>query len=160
VFACCILSVGIVGIFSYTRKHPVMTQNIDTWMHLPCPWQPVVARNVNYTLKRGMKTRKSTSGGYLSALVHRLFAHLTALLIFIVSIGPIPKHVAFVMDGNRRYARGKGQKVREGHTEGFESLKRVDHLIFILGYRRLMVDFGNMLETQDPCCNSLRILYR
>ena len=72
-----------------------------------------------------MKTRKSPSGGHLSALVHRIFAHLTALLIFIVSLGPIPKHVAFVMDGNRRYARGKGQKVREGHTEGFESLKRV-----------------------------------
>jgi undecaprenyl pyrophosphate synthase len=73
-----------------------------------------------------MKTRKPpTSGGYLSALVHTLFAHLTSLLIFIVSLGPIPKHVAFVMDGNRRYARGKGQKVGQGHTEGFESLKRV-----------------------------------
>jgi undecaprenyl pyrophosphate synthase len=72
-----------------------------------------------------MKTRKPQSGGHLSALVHRIFAHLTALLIFIVSLGPIPKHVAFVMDGNRRYAKGKGQKVREGHTEGFESLKRV-----------------------------------
>jgi ditrans,polycis-polyprenyl diphosphate synthase len=77
-----------------------------------------------------MKTRKSQpSGGVLSALVHRLFAHLTAILIFIVSLGPIPKHVAFVMDGNRRYARGKGQKVRDGHTEGFESLKRVRLLL-------------------------------
>jgi hypothetical protein len=76
-----------------------------------------------------MKTRKPQSGGHLSALVHRIFAHLTALLIFIVSLGPIPKHVAFVMDGNRRYARGKGQKVREGHTEGFESLKRVSRQI-------------------------------
>jgi ditrans,polycis-polyprenyl diphosphate synthase len=60
-------------------------------------------------------------------MVHRLFAHLTALLIFIVSLGPIPQHVAFVMDGNRRYARGKGRKVWDGHTEGFESLKRVSH---------------------------------
>lgn len=82
---------------------------------------------VNYIIlvKHKMKTRKPQSGGHLSAIVHRLFAYLTALLIFIVSLGPIPKHVAFVMDGNRRYARGKGQKVREGHTEGFESLKRV-----------------------------------
>jgi ditrans,polycis-polyprenyl diphosphate synthase len=79
-----------------------------------------------------MKTRKhqpaSPSGGLLSSIVHRLFAHLTALLIFIVSLGPIPQHVAFVMDGNRRYARGKGRKVRDGHTEGFETLKRVSHL--------------------------------
>jgi hypothetical protein len=79
-----------------------------------------------------IKTRKHhrashQSGGFLSAMVHRLFAHLTALLIFIVSRGPIPQHVAFVMDGNRRYARGKGRKVWDGHTEGFESLKRVSH---------------------------------
>lgn len=76
-----------------------------------------------------MKTRKSAStappSGLVSILVHRLFAWLTALLIFIVSLGPIPKHVAFVMDGNRRYARGKGRQVRDGHSEGFESLKRV-----------------------------------
>lgn len=75
-----------------------------------------------------MKSRKQTpspSAGLISALVHRIFAWLTSLLIFIVSLGPIPKHVAFVMDGNRRYARGKGQKARDGHSEGFESLKRV-----------------------------------
>ena len=77
-----------------------------------------------------MKSRKQTTsapapGGLISALVHRIFAWLTSLLIFIVSLGPIPKHVAFVMDGNRRYAREKGQKARDGHSEGFESLKRV-----------------------------------
>lgn len=80
-----------------------------------------------------MKTRKPHSGGHLSSLIHRIFACLTALLIFIVSLGPIPKHVAFVMDGNRRYARGKGQKVREGHTEGFESLKRVSDTLHSIG---------------------------
>lgn len=103
-----------------------------------------------------MKTRKPQSGGHLSAIVHRLFAYLTALLIFIVSLGPIPKHVAFVMDGNRRYARGKGQKVREGHTEGFESLKRV----CLKEEVELISDIGDMLKTQDPSCYSLRILDR
>jgi len=102
-----------------------------------------------------MKTRKPQSGGHLSALVHRIFAHLTALLIFIVSLGPIPKHVAFVMDGNRRYARGKGQKVREGHTEGFESLKRVSRNM----RKGLMEDTGDMLETEDTGGDGLRFLY-
>jgi len=102
-----------------------------------------------------MKTRKPQSGGHLSALVHRIFAHLTALLIFIVSLGPIPKHVAFVMDGNRRYARGKGQKVREGHTEGFESLKRVSQNM----RRGLMEDTGDMLETEDTGGDGLCFFY-
>jgi ditrans,polycis-polyprenyl diphosphate synthase len=29
------------------------------------------------------------------------------------------------MDGNRRFAREKGEDVRVGHEEGFEALKRV-----------------------------------
>jgi len=39
--------------------------------------------------------------------------------------GPIPQHVAFVMDGNRRYARGLKKEVIEGHSAGFETLGRV-----------------------------------
>ena len=61
----------------------------------------------------------------LSAILHRLHALLSTLLLFIVSLGPIPRHVGFVMDGNRRYARGRGRQVAQGHSDGFDSLKRV-----------------------------------
>jgi undecaprenyl diphosphate synthase len=33
--------------------------------------------------------------------------------------------IAFVMDGNRRWARERGWIVKRGHEEGFESLKGV-----------------------------------
>ena len=36
--------------------------------------------------------------------------------------GPIPNHVAFIMDGNRRWARRGGLQSHEGHPEGGEKL--------------------------------------
>ncbi|ELU38481.1 dehydrodolichyl diphosphate synthetase [Rhizoctonia solani AG-1 IA] len=48
---------------------------------------------------------------------------LTRLVIYILSAGPVPQHVAFVMDGNRRYARHKQVEVSEGHTDGFGMLE-------------------------------------
>ena len=47
------------------------------------------------------------------------------VLLGILKAGPIPHHVAFIMDGNRRYAREKGVKVIEGHSDGFVALRRV-----------------------------------
>lgn len=37
-------------------------------------------------------------------------------------VGPIPTHLAVIMDGNRRYARQKHQDTLTGHTQGFHKL--------------------------------------
>jgi undecaprenyl pyrophosphate synthase len=50
---------------------------------------------------------------------------LQRALLTVLRAGPIPQHVAFVMDGNRRYARNKGMKVIQGHVDGFVALRRV-----------------------------------
>lgn len=47
------------------------------------------------------------------------------LLIGALRQGPIPRHVAFVMDGNRRFARNHKIETVEGHYLGFEALARV-----------------------------------
>ena len=47
------------------------------------------------------------------------------VLLGALKAGPIPRHVAFIMDGNRRYARSKGVKVIQGHVDGFAALRRV-----------------------------------
>jgi len=37
----------------------------------------------------------------------------------------LPKHIAFICDGNRRWARAKGLPTLLGHKEGVEAIKRV-----------------------------------
>lgn len=54
------------------------------------------------------------------------------LLINSLKQGPIPRHIAFVMDGNRRYARNHRIEKIEGHNLGFEALARVRTPISIL----------------------------
>ena len=56
---------------------------------------------------------------------------LRELLIGALRQGPIPQHVAFVMDGNRRFARAHGIETLEGHNLGFEALARVSRVLNI-----------------------------
>ena len=60
------------------------------------------------------------------------------LLVGALSQGPIPQHVAFVMDGNRRYARMHGIEAIEGHNLGFEALGRVSALLGEYGLQQLI----------------------
>jgi len=38
--------------------------------------------------------------------------------------GPTPKHIAFIMDGNRRFARERGMEVATGHRAGYSTLEQ------------------------------------
>ncbi|XP_065753693.1 dehydrodolichyl diphosphate synthase complex subunit DHDDS isoform X4 [Phocoena phocoena] len=40
----------------------------------------------------------------------------------IIKAGPMPKHIAFIMDGNRRYAKKCQVERQEGHSQGFNKL--------------------------------------
>lgn len=51
----------------------------------------------------------------------------------IYQTGPVPRHVAFVMDGNRRYAKNKKMEVKEGHNAGFESMAQILELCYECG---------------------------
>lgn len=43
----------------------------------------------------------------------------------VVQNGPVPEHIAFIMDGNRRYAKRHGMKTIIGHYRGAEALDNV-----------------------------------
>lgn len=60
---------------------------------------------------------------------------LRELLIGALRQGPIPQHVAFVMDGNRRYARSHHIETVEGHNLGFEALARILEVCYKSGVK-------------------------
>ncbi|KAL9620632.1 MAG: hypothetical protein Q9160_004886 [Pyrenula sp. 1 TL-2023] len=57
------------------------------------------------------------------------------LLIGSLRRGPVPQHIAFVMDGNRRYARKHRIETVEGHNLGFEALARILEVCYKSGVR-------------------------
>ncbi len=54
-------------------------------------------------------------------------------------LAQVPNHVAFIMDGNRRFARlNKIDKI-EGHTQGFDKLAEVLQWCNDLGIKEVTV---------------------
>ncbi|EPY53171.1 cis-prenyltransferase [Schizosaccharomyces cryophilus OY26] len=51
--------------------------------------------------------------------------------------GKIPQHVAFVMDGNRRWAREHRVETIEGHSLGFETLKNLLRVCLKMGVKEV-----------------------
>lgn len=45
--------------------------------------------------------------------------------IAVLQCGRVPDHVAFIMDGNRRFARRRHMPTQEGHAEGYNRLTEV-----------------------------------
>lgn len=43
----------------------------------------------------------------------------------VISTGHVPKHVGFIMDGNRRYAKKRHIEMKEGHSAGFDSMAKI-----------------------------------
>jgi len=55
-------------------------------------------------------------------------------LIKVLAAGPVPQHIAFVMDGNRRYARQRNMAIKQGHADGFHALRQVRASFISVGF--------------------------
>ncbi|XP_008213609.1 dehydrodolichyl diphosphate synthase complex subunit DHDDS [Nasonia vitripennis] len=58
----------------------------------------------------------------MSWIAKNTLTWLQSIVIKILRTGNIPRHVAIIMDGNRRYANKIGVERLEGHSKGFEKL--------------------------------------
>ncbi|KAM1062467.1 hypothetical protein ACFX2A_027367 [Malus domestica] len=68
---------------------------------------------------------ESESRAIASQKLGGLGTFLRKCLFSVVSVGPIPEHISFIMDGNRRYAKRRNLPVAEGHRAGFPSLMSI-----------------------------------
>lgn len=84
----------------------------------------------------------------------------------VIKQGPVPNHVAFIMDGNRRFARKTHVKRVEGHNKGFEKLAECLQWCFELGIREVTVyafsieNFKRSQEEVDTLMDLAREKYK
>ncbi|CAG8699504.1 932_t:CDS:2 [Dentiscutata erythropus] len=77
-----------------------------------------------------------TTPNFLTSPISYISHHAQSLLIKILKQGPIPQHLGFIMDGNRRFARKMNYKqVVEGHFMGYDKLQEVLDICLHLGVK-------------------------
>lgn len=97
----------MLGSHGYSGETPIGTGRGQSY-------QPVIAATIVGPILQ-----------YAHSLWDKAIDHMWHFLLSVLKAGPIPQHVAFIMDGNRRYARAKEVKVKQGHVEGYIALRRV-----------------------------------
>ncbi|XP_073295751.1 dehydrodolichyl diphosphate synthase CPT3-like [Primulina huaijiensis] len=77
------------------------------------------------------------------SLVGRLFGssigYMRRFIFSVLSVGPIPNHLAFILDGNRRYARKWNLGEGKGHRAGFLSLMSLMKYCYELGVKYVTI---------------------
>lgn len=58
-------------------------------------------------------------------LVQLVGAWLVAFVARVLASGPVPRHVGFIMDGNRTFAKRRHWETKEGHAAGFDAMASV-----------------------------------
>eukprot|EP01027_Heterolobosea_sp_BB2_P017527 GEZU01024813.1.p1 GENE.GEZU01024813.1~~GEZU01024813.1.p1 ORF type:complete len:439 (-),score=50.08 GEZU01024813.1:96-1412(-) len=64
---------------------------------------------------------------------------IRVIAVGILRCGPIPNHIAIIMDGNRRWAQGRNMKRSDGHRFGYSKLKESLHWCERLGIKTVTV---------------------
>ncbi|KAL1300796.1 hypothetical protein HN51_045444 [Arachis hypogaea] len=75
------------------------------------------------------------TGGITSNLLGGLCSCLRRCIFGILSMGPVPNHIAFIMDGNRRFAKKSNLAEGIGHKAGFSSLVSMLRYCYELGVK-------------------------
>ena len=75
-----------------------------------------------------------------------------------LEVGSVPRHVAIIMDGNRRWAKERGLPVIEGHRRGMIALRRVTRVASDLGIDVLTV-YGFSTENWNREASEISLLF-
>lgn len=77
--------------------------------------------------------------GFAQAIANTAYTAYESRLLAEVKKLPIPKHVAVIMDGNRRYAREMEMVLQDGHLKGKDKLEEMLDWCLLLGIRVLTI---------------------
>ncbi|SCV01584.1 LAME_0G17172g1_1 [Lachancea meyersii CBS 8951] len=92
----------------------------------------------SYTsVRRYLHAQKLCVWSYFLELswVHWVVFHTQFLLLSILQVGPVPQHVSFIMDGNRRYAKSLNKPTKSGHEAGAWTLLKMLSMCKTLGVK-------------------------
>lgn len=64
---------------------------------------------------------------------------LQRIAVNVLKSGPVPNHIAFIMDGNRRFATKSNLKKAEGHSKGFDKLSETLQWCLDIGIKEVTV---------------------
>jgi len=92
-----------------------------------------------------------TSSEITKALASTAYATYERQLLKEVRTSPVPRHIAVIMDGNRRFAEQFGLVIAEGHRQGRERLEELLEWCLEVGVRVLTVfAFSTENFRRDP----------
>ncbi|CAH8385796.1 unnamed protein product [Eruca vesicaria subsp. sativa] len=75
----------------------------------------------------------------ISQLLEQIHEFSRRCLFRVISVGPLPIHLAFIMDGNRRYAKKRGLEDGSGHKVGFSALMSMLQYCYELGIKYVTI---------------------
>ncbi|MEA1985483.1 MAG: polyprenyl diphosphate synthase [Euryarchaeota archaeon] len=75
----------------------------------------------------------------LSSILNVFYKGYEQLLTREIQNGPVPEHVAIIMDGNRRYAKVAGKLTTYGHRKGADITEKVIEWSYEIGLKELTI---------------------
>lgn len=81
----------------------------------------------------------SSSSTTTVKLLGSTVSYMRRCLFRVLSVGPVPSHLAFILDGNRRYARKWNLGEGMGHRAGFLSLMTLMKYCYELGVKYVTI---------------------
>lgn len=88
----------------------------------------------------------------MSWIVESSLTFFQKFCVNVIKCGPVPKHIAFIMDGNRRFAKKTNVERIEGHSKGFDKLAECLQWCLELGVKEVTVyafSIENFKRSQD-----------
>ncbi|KAJ3283682.1 hypothetical protein HDU79_008859 [Rhizoclosmatium sp. JEL0117] len=123
-----------------TRKSSSIAPLLNAHQRPPPLKQPLLEKSPDpMTTHKPQQPIMPSSPPFLQSIYTWFLSLAMSFLLNILRLGPVPKHVAFVMDGNRRFAKRKGVEVSRGHAEGADKLEETLDWCLKLGVKTVSV---------------------